>query len=285
MKTLGLGWLAAPATWMGTALLAVLPAGSVTQPPRACTGRPGQAIVAASRGELTVGDTGRAFAIDRTEVTVAQFSAFVAATGYRTQAERAGWSTIFKPLPDHSSPGDRSAAGGPLWVPVRGADWRHPSGPRQDAAGPDEPVTQVTYSDALAFARWAGRDLPTDAEWERAALAGDQAPATSLKWAYARDGKPLANTWQGLFPYSNTKTDGFDGIAPVGCFPANGAGLYDMVGNVWELTSGANGNPMLKGGSYLCSFNGCANFRPSAAVPQDGEISAPHVGFRTIRRL
>lgn len=264
-----------------TALLAALPAGPAVRHPAMCAGSPGQAVIPAARG---LGG-GQSFSIDRTEVTVAQFAAFVADTGYRTQAERAGWSTVFRPHAKPSPAADPSPASGPLWVRVQGADWRHPGGPGRAAAAPDEPVTQVTYGDALAFARWAGRDLPTDAEWERAALGGDPAPATSLKWAFAPDGKPVANSWQGLFPYSNAKTDGFEGLAPVGCFPPNRAGLYDMVGNVWELTSGANQVPVLKGGSYLCSFNGCANFRPSAAAPQDPGLAAPHIGFRTIRRL
>lgn len=275
------GWLLFGGFLVVATSLAVFPLGSPTQPPSECIGRPGQVLVAATDGNAATnaGDTQQSFSIDRTEVTVSQFATFAAATGYRTYAEREGRSFVFKP------PGESAAPDAQLWVLTQGADWRHPRGPGAGAAAPDEPVTQVTYSDALAFARWAGRDLPTDAEWERAALAGERAPATSLQWAYAPDGKPLANTWQGLFPYSDTKTDGFDGIARVGCFPPNRIGLYDMVGNVWELTKGANGDPVLKGGSYLCSFNGCANFRPSAAMPQDRGISAPHVGFRTIQRL
>lgn len=274
-------WLPFTALLAGAALVALLPAGSATPAPGRCLARPGPVSVPAPPGEVATGesDAGRPFSIDRTEVTVARFRAFVAATGYTTRAEREGWSFVFRP------PGDDAAPGAPPWAMVKGADWRHPRGPGAAAASPEEPVTQVTYADALAFARWAGRDLPTAAEWERAARGGDQAPATSLKWAFDASGKPLANTWQGLFPYSDTKEDGFAGVAPVGCFPPNRSGLYDMVGNVWELSRAADGSAVLKGGSYLCSFNGCANFRPSATVGQDRDSGAPHVGFRTIRRL
>lgn len=263
------------------ALFSWLSTGSGTQAVRACLGKPGQVLVPSSRREDgTDSDSGHPFLIDRTEITVGQFGAFVAATGYRTHAERQGWSAVFQ------LPSNAAASSSDWWIPVRGADWRHPLGLDKLAASPEEPVTQVTYTDALAFAKWKGRDLPTPAEWERAARGGDEDPRYSLKWAYAADGTPRANTWQGLFPYSNTNEDGFTGTAPVGCFAPNHYGLYDMIGNVWELTQRtADATPVLKGGSYLCSFNACANFRPSAAMPQDIEISTPHVGFRTIRRI
>ncbi|SNS89371.1 SUMF1/EgtB/PvdO family nonheme iron enzyme [Sphingopyxis indica] len=264
-----------------TALLASLSSGPATPPVSTCAGKPGQVHVPAAgpNGSGGSAPAGRAFLIDRTEVTVAQFEAFVKATGYRTHAERVGWSAVF-----HRR-SDAARLTGNWWVAVLGADWRHPLGPGQPEASRCEPVTQVTYDDALAFAKWAGRDLPTDVEWERAATGGDSASTSSLKWAYAVDGTPLANTWQGLFPDFNTAEDGFAGVAPVGSFPPNRYGLYDMIGNVWELTrSVADGTPVLKGGSYLCSFNACANFRPSAAVPQETEIATSHVGFRTVRR-
>lgn len=255
--------------------VAALLVGSATLPTRRCLVTPGEVFVpAVGARQRAPGDSGRAFMMDRTEVTVAQFEAFVDRTGYRTQVERLGYSAAFEPTSSSH-----------FWVVKKGADWTHPEGPNMPAASPGEPVTQVTYNDAVAYANWKGRDLPTDAEWERAAKGGDPAESTSLKWAYRQDGTPIANTWQGIFPYSDSGQDGFKGVAPVGCFAANGFGLFDMVGNVWELTRSPGNQAVLKGGSYLCSFNGCANFRPSGEARQDSAFGAPHVGFRTIRRI
>jgi len=256
----------------------LLATGSASGPSHRCRAEEGEVLIPAPGARGAAEHIERAFLMDRTEVTVAQFRQFVASTGYQTEAERVGWSAVFQP-----PAGAQSSSS--IWVRVRGADWRHPEGPDKAAASPDNPVTQVTYADSLAYARWRGRDLPTDAEWERAARGGDPDPSSSLKWAYSPRGTPLANTWQGLFPYSNTGEDGFDGVAPVGCFRPNGYGLHDMIGNVWELTrSHTDLRPALKGGSYLCSFNGCANFRPSAEIRQAGDFGTSHVGFRTIRR-
>jgi formylglycine-generating enzyme required for sulfatase activity len=236
------------------------------------------------------------FWIDRTEVTNAQFAAFVAATGYVTVAERS------LPGPD----GQAVEPGAAVFVPpanvrdlvditqwwrfVPGADWRHPQGPGSSIDGRDHhPVTQIAYEDAAAYAAWAGRALPSEAQWEWAARAG----ADDENWDEPRrpDGTWRANTWQGIFPVSNGGEDGYRATAPVGCFPPNARGLRDMVGNVWEWTSdlyqatGAGGPPqhVIKGGSYLCAPNYCARYRPTARQPADADLGTSHIGFRTIR--
>ena len=195
------------------------------------------------------------------------------------------------------------------WRYVAGANWREPQGPGSSITGKENhPVVHIAYEDALAYARWKGRDLPTEAQWEFAARGGRDGEDD---WASAFDakGKPLANTWQGLFPVLNTEEDGFTGTAPVGCFPPNGYGLYDMIGNVWEWTTDwyrpghlpdAAVNPagpnlaqlrvsasqppsrVIKGGSYLCAHNYCARYRPAARQPQEVDLGAAHLGFRTV---
>jgi formylglycine-generating enzyme required for sulfatase activity len=169
-------------------------------------------------------------------------------------------------------------------------------------------VVNIAYDDALAYAKWLGRSLPTEAQWEFAARGGRDGEDD---WSSAFDpaGKPIANTWQGFFPVLNTNDDGYLETAPVGCFPPNGYGLYDMIGNVWEWTSDwyrsthpkvATTNPIgpelvslriapgqtpsrvIKGGSYLCSMNYCSRFRPAARQPQENDLAAAHLGFRTV---
>lgn len=246
----------------------------------------------------------RSFWIDRTEVTNAQFAAFVRATGHVTSAEREGASAVFRA----PAPGRRSQRENDWWQWTRGANWRHPEGPGSDLRGRDnQPVVHVTLADALAYAKWLGRDLPTEAEWEFAARANGDAEKIDRE---PRDpaGRAVANYWQGVFPDINTRDDGFAALAPVGCFPANGFGLHDMIGNVWELTrdrhvgprqSHANGSPedaagrppiqpgeriVIKGGSFLCSADYCMRYRASAREAQDADIGTSHVGFRTVLR-
>ncbi|MEZ4449686.1 MAG: SUMF1/EgtB/PvdO family nonheme iron enzyme [Nannocystaceae bacterium] len=241
------------------------------------------------------------FWIDRREVTNDQFAAFVRSTGYVTEAERpiaadahpelpAGMrrpgGLVFSPSDPADSPADPAA----WWRYVVGADWRHPGGPGTSIEGKGAfPVVQVTYGDALAYAQWRGRALPSEAEWEWAARGGAPRPASTVQPA-------AANTWQGLFPTANHEEDGFEGLAPAGCYPANGYAIHDMIGNVWEWTAslysprhGLEPRPhearrVIKGGSYLCAPNYCTRYRAGARQPQEADLAASHVGFRTILR-
>jgi formylglycine-generating enzyme required for sulfatase activity len=261
------------------------------------------------------------FWIDRHPVTNAQFARFVAATGYVTLAER--------PVPRERHPGLADAlrvpgaavfvvparggsARDPLewWRYVPGADWRHPAGPGTsiERAG-NHPVVNVAFADALAYARWAGRDLPTEAEWEFAARGGLEGAEYAWGDELRPGGRWMANTWQGRFPFDNTGEDGFVGPSPVGCYPPNGYGLYDMAGNVWQWTRDwyrpghdpgeavdPRGPPgpaalplhgparVIKGGSFLCSPDFCARYRPSARQPAEEDLGASHIGFRTVLR-
>ena len=243
-----------------------------------------------------------AFWIDHTEVTNAEFASFVAATGYVTEAERHPGVAVFRVDPK------QPLTAGSWWHLVDGADWRHPEGPGSSIAGRDhEPVVDVTYADALAYAHWLGRELPTEAQWEYAAKGGrgDETSDRSLRDA---QGRPQANFWQGVFPLADRAEDGFAGRAPVGCYAANPYGLQDMVGNVWEWTTdlyherhvtNADGSGLaeletamptrggaprrvIKGGSYLCSADYCARARASSRQAEESDLPAVHLGFRTI---
>jgi formylglycine-generating enzyme required for sulfatase activity len=272
------------------------------------------------------------FWIDKYPVTNRQFREFVRATGYITTAEivpdpkdypgalphmiYAG-SLVFAP-PDHPvNLKDWSQ----WWTLLKSADWRHPYGPKSSINGLDNhPVVHVSFADAEAYARWTGRELPTEAEWEFAARGGlDQA---EFAWGaeFTPDGKPMANTWQGEFPRQNLAADGFERTSPVNAFPSNGYGVADMIGNVWEWTTDwyspkhradANKaccipeNPrgaredesfdpcqpavriprkVLKGGSHLCAPNYCRRYRPAARHAQPIDTSTSHVGFRCVVR-
>lgn len=242
------------------------------------------------------------FSIDRTEVTNAQFAEFVAATGYVTLAERKPDPRLYPGVPaSRLKPsslvfvGARGLGNGDpalWWQVTEGAQWRRPEGPGSSIRGRERhPVVQVAYEDALAYARWKGRDLPTEAEWEFAARAG--LDGARYEWGDERPGPgdpPRANTWQGVFPAIDSGDDGYKArTAPVACYPASAYGLHDMTGNVWEWTkdryAGApDGAHLIKGGSFLCADNFCYRYRPSARQPGPPDTGTSHVGFRTVKR-
>lgn len=239
------------------------------------------------------------FRIAVAPVTNAAFAAFVAASGYITVAElppnsrdypelrpeqRIAASAVFQPPPDNV---DRSR---PLqwWALVAGADWRHPQGPGSSIEGLEQhPVVHISWADALAYCSWAGLRLPTAEEWEVAARGG----LVDADYAWGKDSCPngrwIANTWQGPFPWSNTQEDGWLWTSPVGTYPANGFGLLDVCGNVWEWTTtpwpvaaGEQERRVVKGGSFLCADNYCLRYRPSALIAQTLDTSTCHMGFR-----
>lgn len=272
------------------------------------------------------------FWIDTHVVTNAQFARFVAATGYVTVAER--------PLDPADYPGAipellklgalvfRQPAGpvdlrniGLWWAYVPGASWCHPEGPGNTIDGREHhPVVQVAFEDAEAYARWAGKNLPTEAEWEYAARGGLDGATYCWGEAFTPGGRLMANTWQGEFPWQNRRTHGVAGTTPVGSFPPNGYGLYDMAGNVWEWTTDwyaarhpadaskpccIPANPhgarlehsydpaqpririprkVVKGGSWLCAPNYCRRYRPAARQAQMVDSAMGHLGFRCVVR-
>lgn len=272
------------------------------------------------------------FWIDRTEVTNEQFAAFVKATGYVTLAERPVTKKEFPGiLPQYDGktmslcfrkpgPGDDMRGNNWWWQLVIGADWRHPNGPDSDLVGKEKhPVVHVSYTDAEAYCKWAGKRLPTESEWEYAARGG--LTTKPLVWGSEMNpnGRWMANTWQGKFPFEHKVEDGFEGTAPVGSFPANGYGLVDMAGNVWEWTSDwyrpdtyerihnsaarvVRQNPhgpeqnesydpdepgipkkVTRGGSFMCSDNYCRGYRPSARMKTSPDTGLQNTGFRCVK--
>jgi len=252
------------------------------------------------------------FWMDRHEVTNAEFAQFVEATGYVTRAERKADPAAHPGMPqDMLAPGaavfvmPEMVENGNIaqwWRYIEGANWRHPGGPGTSIENRGHfPVVALAYDDVAAYARWKGRALPSEAQWEWAARGGR---ASTPDHQQPKE----ANTWQGVFPVMNTQEDGFAGVAPVGCFQPNDFGLYDMVGNVWEWTSdlfradrfgqagGGPDNPsaslgrasaslprhVIKGGSFLCAPNYCMRYRPGSRQPQDADLGSSHLGFRTI---
>jgi sulfatase modifying factor 1 len=193
------------------------------------------------------------------------------------------------------------------WEYVPGAFWKKPGGPGTTINGRDRhPVVQVAYEDAEAYASWSGKALPTEAEWEYAARGGLEGAAFAWGDDHFPNGKPMANTWQGEFPWQNLKADGYEGTSPVGSFPPNGYGLYDVTGNVWEWTSdwfradrSEEASPccappvragerfprkVIKGGSHLCAPNYCLRYRPAARQGETVDTSTGHIGFRCVVR-
>ena len=212
------------------------------------------------------------FWIDATEVTTADFRRFVEATDYQTEADSFGWSGVFN-LEEQT------------WVPVNGANWEYPQGPDQPAARPDDPVTQVSLRDARTFAAWAGKRLPTAAEWTRAATQNGRNREFPWGEEMLPDGEYLGNWWQGPFPYENLGADGYPGIAPVKSFPPAENGLYDISGNVWEWTVSqrpATGEFVIKGGSFLCATNYCTGFNLQQQQFTAADSGLNHLGFRCV---
>jgi formylglycine-generating enzyme required for sulfatase activity len=274
------------------------------------------------------------FAIDRGPVTVAKFAQFVEETGYLTVAERPLNATDYPDAdPSLLRPGSIvfHPTRGPVplndperwWAYVPGASWRHPWGPGSDSTGRDShPVTHVAFEDAEAYAEWAGKRLPSEAEWEYAARGRLERAAFAWGEEERPGGELMANFWQGEFPWRNTVAKGWRGTSPVGLFPANGFGLHDVTGNVWEWTAdyyaasgpgaeapspccrtplnrrietpdkshvlGAPGQNIprrvIKGGSHLCAPSYCLRYRPAARQPEAIDSSTSHIGFRCIIR-
>jgi sulfatase modifying factor 1 len=272
------------------------------------------------------------FWIDRTPVTNRQFKAFVKATGHKTFAE------IVPDLKDYPGALPHMLYAGSLvfeppsrpvdlrdwsqwWTFMKGADWRHPYGPRSNINTSDNhPVVHVAFADALAYAQWAGKDLPTEAEWEFAARGGLDGAEFAWGDEFTPGGVHMANTWQGEFPQQNLNADGYERTSPVTAFPPNGYGVHDMIGNVWEWTTdwyspkheadapkaccipenprggleNASYDPalpnikiprkVLKGGSHLCAPNYCRRYRPAARHAEPVDTSTSHVGFRCVVR-
>jgi formylglycine-generating enzyme len=272
------------------------------------------------------------FWVDRHPVTVREFRAFVEATGYVTVAERpldpaaypdadpellVSGSLVFQKAPQRVRLADYRQ----WWAYVPGASWRHPGGPGTDLRGRHRhPVTHVTHEDAATFAEWAGKALPTEAEWEYMARGGLEGAVFAWGDEEKPGGKLMANTWQGEFPWRNHKAAGYEGTSPVGAFPPNGYGLYDVTGNVWEWTDDyftpkhaghadtaccvprnrraelcggiyVAGKPgpqiprrVIKGGSHLCAPNYCLRYRPAARQGEAIDTSTSHLGFRCVLR-
>ncbi len=290
-----------------------IPAGSFAMGDSHGDGYPGDGETPVHQVELS------AYLIDAKAVTNAQFAAFVKATGYVTDAERDGISAVFH-LAVEAGPRDvlGPAAGTPWWLAVRGADWRHPGGPRSSTTDlQNHPVVHVSWRDAQAYCRWAGKRLPTEAEWERAARGGLDRARYPWGDELQPKGRWRCNIWQGPFPEVNTLEDGHLTTAPVTAYQPNAFGLHNTVGNVWEWCQdtfrpteyadrAASGEPVrdpraaegvvapgeeggvprvMRGGSYLCHDSYCNRYRVAARSSNTAESSAGNIGFRCANDL
>ena len=230
----------------------------------------------------------KSFWMDVHEVTVAEFAEFVRRTNYRTEAEQLGWSGVFNLETEE-------------WEAIKNADWRYPEG-IVSVAEQNEPVTQISWNDANAYAKWAGKRLPSEAEWEFAARGGLVGKKYSWGDELRPNGKPVANWWQGSFPNRNTAEDGFTMRAPVKSFAPNNYGLFDMAGNVWEwcadwyaddyYENSPRRNPVgasvgdervIRGGSWMCAENFCTNYRVAGRSHATPDSAMNNLGFRCVR--
>ena len=248
------------------------------------------------------------FYVDRHPVTNANFAEFTSKTGYETEAERFGWSFVFRghiPLDQRSARIQDTVLGAEWWGKVPLADWRHPEGPDSTLDGRlHHPVVHVSWRDASEFASWAGKRLPTEAEWEFASRGGLEQKLFPWGDDLTPGGIHLCNVWQGDFPEVDTAEDGFSAPSPVDAFPPNAYGLYSLTGNTWEWCSdwfhasfhaiGTRVNPagpdrgkgkVMKGGSYLCHRSYCNRYRVAARTSNTPDSSTTNVGFRCVRDL
>lgn len=245
----------------------------------------------------------RPFSMGPHTVTNAEFADFIAATGHRTEAETFGWSFVFDAFLPADFPPTRAVAATPWWRQVEGADWAHPEGPQSTTTDRrTHPVVHVSWNDARAYCAWSATRLPTEGEWEFAARGG----LVQRRFPWGDDlhpaGEHLMNVFQGKFPAQNTVTDGYAGTSPVGVFPANGYGMHEMTGNVWEWTAdwfdpayyrrSPDSDPpgpvtgtrrVMRGGSYLCHASYCNRYRVDSRSANTPDSSAGNIGFRVAR--
>jgi len=243
-----------------------------------------------------------AYWIDACAVTSAEFAEFVSDSGYVTDAQHFGWSFVFAGLLPDDFPPTQAVKDAPWWRKVEGADWSHPEGPHSSVeTRPDHPVVHVSWNDAAVYASWAGKRLATEAEWERAARGALDGKVFPWGDEFEPNGEHRMNVWQGEFPNRNSRADGFLGTAPARSFPANGFGLFNMTGNVWEWTTdwfqvdfrsrdrrrdprgpARGADKVQKGGSYLCHHSYCRRYRVAARQRSTPDSSTGNVGFRCV---